>query len=190
MRCRHRVFLDIMTFLQLSNRGYTKNEIWQTPFVLKKMIFSDDLLFSSIKDFFWSSLSSESIALLGFGGVLSDKNCCRMMSLQPGFLKLWKDFYRWKPWVGKAAFRNWRSHAAWGRSWQRVRLSPKVIYCLARARGYWNCKSIQTIGFKVVLSESRKWLKSNEVNSPSSVARHDALLQCPCSGELTLYHNL
>ena len=64
------------------------------------------------------------------------------------------------------------------------------IYIVCQERGAIETAKVSKIDLKVVLSESRKWLKSNEVNSPSSVARHDALLQCPCSGELTLYHNL
>ena len=69
------------------------------------------LLLRSIKDFFWSSLSGESIVLLGFGVLKTESDGDRDDPDQPG--------------IRKASFRNGGRHA-WGRSWKRIRLCPKM----------------------------------------------------------------
>ena len=103
------------------------------------------LLLRSIKDFFWSSLSGESIVLLGFG-VLKRK----LISGdgddpdQPG--------------IREASLGNRRRHA-WGRSWKRIRLCPKMQK-YTRLDVHWTLQWNIDMEYKEI------------ENSPSSVAAH------------------
>ena len=102
------------------------------------------LLLRSIKDFFWSSLSGESIVLLGFGVLKTESDGDRDDPDQPG--------------IREAPLRNGGRHA-WGRSWKRICLCPKIQKYIS-LNLHWTLQWNIDMEYKEI------------ENSPSSVAAH------------------